>query len=285
MKNVYLIPVMMVCLLFGTQYPAGAEDQKKLVPQSGIIDDGTRKLPGEANSTTLQSGASSTTLQEGANSTQLQGGTAGALLQGKTDSTLLEGKLQLNNLTIQDWRSMDLKGFTTQAKLMPAIPATVRFVASNAKLDENILKATATRLESTAVTKPDESNRMMIHLVRCPPADPGMKRMWDNFEREMRNEYRSELWRAWEEQLQQAAQDYWEKNSKGTGVISYHVVIDEGLNIEEISERGHNPFADKDLEDSIRKTLDSLKKVGNRFPSGSGVDKVHLSITFMRRVP
>lgn len=267
MKNVYVILITTVCLLSGVRYPASAETPQKLLPQAPVMDDGKQNLQGGANSTTLQSGTNSTTLQSGVNSTQLQ------------------GKLQLNNLTIQDWRSMDLKGFTNQAKLMPAIPATVRFVASNAKLDENILKAATTKLDSMAVIQPGDENRVMIHLVRCPPADPNMRTMWQNFEREMRNEFRAELWRAWEEHLQQVAQDYWAKNSKGSGVITYHVVMDERLNIEEISERGHQPVADKDLEDSVKKTVEVLKKLGNRFPSGSGVDKVHLSITFMRRMP
>jgi hypothetical protein len=107
-----------------------AKEGKKLVPQTPVLDGG-------------------------ATSNQLHGGTDSTQLQGGTSSTLLQGSTQLNTLSLEDWQKMDLKGFTNQARLMPAIPATVRFAASKAKLDEKILKTVATRLDVPIEESPD----------------------------------------------------------------------------------------------------------------------------------
>lgn len=223
--------------------------KQSLQQQTPILDDGT--------------------LQGGANSAQLQGGTS---------ATQLQGEAKLNTLTIQDWQKMDLKGFTNQARLMPAIPATARFVAASAKLDDDILKSKGTRLDD-GIDQKGERVLVMVHLVRCPPADPGMQAMWMAFEREMQNN--GEAWRHWEEKLQEAATSIWQKNAGGQGAISYHLIVDENFNILEISDQSDNRSATEELEKAARRTLDLLRRSADRFPS-NGVSRVHIRVSFIR---
>lgn len=257
--------LLFLCFLL-TAAPASAKNQpavnqsgkQSLQQQTPILDDGS--------------------LKDGADSTQLQGGTGATQLQGGTNSTQLQGEAKLNTITIQDWQKMDLKGFTNQARLMPAIPATVRFVAASAKLDDDILKAKTTRLDE-GIDQNGERVRVMVHLVRCPPADPGMRAMWMAFEREMSNN--GEAWQRWEEKLQEAATSIWQKNASGEGAISFHLVVDENFNILEISDQSDNKFATDELEKSARRTLELLRKSAGRFPS-YGISRVHIRVSFIR---